>query len=176
MPDRPGASLAIFSKIAAQNIAVDMIVQNVGADGIADISFTVAKDELPTTLQAVEAAADELEAEGFSHDDDVARSRSSGWAWPRKPASPERCFTPWPTPDVNILMITHQRDQNLGAGQPRPGGQRRCGPCTEAFELDKESASTPTARPATPAAQPPRRHSGHDCDGRSSPGCSGWKT
>src|SRR4029077_329549 len=44
--DKPGTSLAIFSKVAAKAISVDMIVQNVGADGIADISFTVLKDDL----------------------------------------------------------------------------------------------------------------------------------
>ena len=41
VPDTPGTSLALFSKIAAKNISVDMIVQNVGADSKADISFTV---------------------------------------------------------------------------------------------------------------------------------------
>ncbi len=57
VPDRPGASLAIFSKIAARKIAVDMIVQNVGAEGKADISFTVDRDELLATLEAVDEAA-----------------------------------------------------------------------------------------------------------------------
>ena len=51
VPDKPGTSLALFSKIAAKNISVDMIVQNVGAGAKADISFTVPKDELATTLR-----------------------------------------------------------------------------------------------------------------------------
>ena len=41
VPDRPGAALSIFSKVAAKNIAMDMIVQNEAADGRADLSFTV---------------------------------------------------------------------------------------------------------------------------------------
>ena len=36
VPDRPGAALSVFSKVAAQNIALDMIVQNEAADGRAD--------------------------------------------------------------------------------------------------------------------------------------------
>ncbi|HEY5316291.1 MAG TPA: aspartate kinase, partial [Pirellulales bacterium] len=73
VPDNPGTSLAIFSKIAAKNISVDMIVQNVGADNKADISFTVLKDDLKATLRAVKEAADELGAEGVSHDDNVSK-------------------------------------------------------------------------------------------------------
>src|SRR5581483_6055787 len=73
VPDKPGTSLALFSKIAAKNISVDMIVQNVGADSKADISFTVLRDDLKATLKAVEQAADELGAEGFMHDDNVSK-------------------------------------------------------------------------------------------------------
>ena len=39
VPDVPGTSLEIFSRIAAKNISVDMIVQNVGESGKADISL-----------------------------------------------------------------------------------------------------------------------------------------
>src|SRR5688500_7855612 len=41
VPDRPGVSYSVFSKIAARRLPVDMIVQNVGAEGRANISFTV---------------------------------------------------------------------------------------------------------------------------------------
>src|SRR4051812_30990762 len=73
VPDKPGASHAIFSKIAARNVLVDMIVQNVGAQSRADISFTVLRDDLPVTLAAVKEATEELGAEGFNHDDNVAK-------------------------------------------------------------------------------------------------------
>ena len=51
VPDQPGVSHEIFSRIADRHVTVDMIVQNVGRDGKADISFTVPKDELAATLQ-----------------------------------------------------------------------------------------------------------------------------
>ena len=54
VPDHPGTSYAVFSKLAGVNVAVDMIVQNAGADGSADISFTVLEDDLPKALAAVE--------------------------------------------------------------------------------------------------------------------------
>ena len=53
VPDRPGTSLEVFSRISNRNVSVDMIVQNVGAEGRADISFTVLRDDLEPTLEAV---------------------------------------------------------------------------------------------------------------------------
>lgn len=54
LPDVPGTSLMVFDAIAKEKVTVDMIVQNVGANGEADISFTVPRDELPVTIEAVE--------------------------------------------------------------------------------------------------------------------------
>ena len=71
VPDRPGAALTIFSKVAAKNIAMDMIVQNVGNDGLANISFTVFREDLPATLTAVEQAISELGSGSVSYDDNV---------------------------------------------------------------------------------------------------------
>jgi len=47
VPDEPGISHRVFSAIAEQNIVVDMIGQNVGKDGRANIGFTVLHNELP---------------------------------------------------------------------------------------------------------------------------------
>jgi aspartate kinase len=40
VPDRPGIAYAILGPIADSNIDVDVIVQNVGVDGMTDLSFT----------------------------------------------------------------------------------------------------------------------------------------
>ncbi len=106
VPDRPGASLTIFSKIAAQAIAVDMIVQNVGADGIADISFTVDRDELPATLKAAEQAAEELGARGVSHDDDVAKVSIVGLGMAKQTGVARRMFRSLADAGINIQMIS----------------------------------------------------------------------
>jgi aspartate kinase len=47
VPDRPGIAAAIFGPLAAQNVNVDMIVQNVSDDGTTDMTFTVGKADLP---------------------------------------------------------------------------------------------------------------------------------
>src|SRR5436190_19295588 len=71
--DKPGSSLEIFSRIAAKNISVDMIVQNIGESGRADISFTVPQNELETALEAVRDAAKVVGAEGITSDANVAK-------------------------------------------------------------------------------------------------------
>jgi aspartate kinase len=106
VPDKPGTSLAIFSKIADQAISVDMIVQNVGADGIADVSFTVLKDDLRATLKAAEAAAHELRAQGVGHDDDVAKVSVVGLGMARQTGVARRMFRALADAGVNILMIS----------------------------------------------------------------------
>ncbi len=106
VPDKPGTSLAIFSKIAAKSISVDMIVQNVGADGIADVSFTVVKDDLRATLKAAEAAARELAAEGVAHDDDVAKVSVVGLGMAKQTGVARQMFRALADAGVNILMIT----------------------------------------------------------------------
>lgn len=106
VPDRPGTSMAIFSRIAARNIAVDMIVQNVGNDGRADISFTVVRDELAYTLQAVAQAAAELRAEGVSHDEEVAKVSVVGLGMATQTGVARRMFRALADAGVNIQMIT----------------------------------------------------------------------
>jgi aspartate kinase len=54
VPDRPGIAATIFGALAAQNVNVDMIVQNISADGTTDMTFTVGKADLPRAQLALE--------------------------------------------------------------------------------------------------------------------------
>lgn len=56
VPDRPGIAAAIFGTLSEQNVNVDMIVQNVSADGTTDMTFTVGKADLPRARAALDAA------------------------------------------------------------------------------------------------------------------------
>ena len=57
VPDTPGVAARIFKSLAGANINVDMIVQNVSAAGITDLSFTVAKDDIAKVRRLLEPAA-----------------------------------------------------------------------------------------------------------------------
>ena len=106
VPDRPGAAVTIFAKIAAKNIAVDMIVQNVADDGRTDISFTVVRDDLPATLKAVEDGVKELGAEGYTCDDEVSKISIVGLGMATQTGVAERMFRALAERGINIIMIT----------------------------------------------------------------------
>src|ERR687894_574925 len=57
VPDRPGVVHTLFHTIAAAQIVVDMIVQNVATEGTTEVSFTVAAGDLAETINAAESAA-----------------------------------------------------------------------------------------------------------------------
>ena len=106
VPDQPGVSQAVFAKLAAMNVAVDMIVQNVGAGGQADISFTVVEDDLAKALAAMQQAADELGAQGVSHDANVAKVSIVGLGMATQTGVADRMFRALADDGINIEAIT----------------------------------------------------------------------
>jgi aspartate kinase len=148
VPDKPGTSLALFSKIAAKNISVDMIVQNVGADSKADISFTVLRDDLRATLKAVNEAADELGAEGFTHDDNVSKVSVVGLGMAEQTGVAQKMFRALAESGVNILMITTS-EIKISVLVSRDQGLMALRTVHRVFELDKPPAEV----------SPPKTHS-----------------
>ena len=106
VPDVPGTSWEIFSRIAERNVTVDMIVQNVGAQGKANMSFTVPKDELATTLEAVQEAADVLGAFDVSSDDHVSKVSVVGLGMAEQSGVADRMFRALADGGINIEMVT----------------------------------------------------------------------
>ncbi|MCA9247971.1 MAG: aspartate kinase, partial [Planctomycetales bacterium] len=106
VPDRPGVSQAIFSAIAARNITVDMIVQNVGAAGRANISFTVLRSELPATLRVLDGLAASLGAAKVTHDDQVSKISVVGLGMAKQTGVADKMFRALANAGINITMIT----------------------------------------------------------------------
>lgn len=106
VPDIPGTSLEIFARIAARKIAVDMIVQNVGRNGRADISFSVPVGELRATLDAVRESAGVIGIERITHDENVSKVSVVGLGMARQTGVAHRMFRSLADAGVNIQMIT----------------------------------------------------------------------
>ncbi len=73
VPDRPGIAAAIFGPLSGAHVNVDMIVQNVSADGTTDMTFTVGRADLPRVQAAL---AESRAAIGYAEiltDPDVAK-------------------------------------------------------------------------------------------------------
>jgi len=74
VPDRPGAVATIFGPLAAANINVDMIIQNVGRDkGETDVTFTVPAADLLRAQTLLEAQKDAIGYNRIITDGKVAK-------------------------------------------------------------------------------------------------------
>ena len=71
--DRPGIAATIFGKLAEENINVDMIVQNISADGTTDMTFTIGKTDLPRTHAALLAIREQVGWTDVLEDPNVAK-------------------------------------------------------------------------------------------------------
>ncbi|MCS7468414.1 aspartate kinase [Stieleria sp. ICT_E10.1] len=106
VPDVPGMSLQIFSAIADKKIAVDMVVQNIGDGGKADVSFTVRRDDLQATLLALAPVIEAIGVEGVTHDDHVSKISVVGANMPDQAGVASEMFRALAGAGVNIQMIT----------------------------------------------------------------------
>ncbi len=71
--DRPGIAATIFGKLSEENINVDMIVQNIAADGTTDMTFTIGKTDLPRTNVALAEIRDQVGWSEVLEDPNVAK-------------------------------------------------------------------------------------------------------
>jgi len=73
VPDRPGIAATIFGALSEQNVNVDMIVQNISADGTTDMTFTVGKADLPRAHVALGGIKEVIAYKEILEDPDVAK-------------------------------------------------------------------------------------------------------
>jgi aspartate kinase len=135
VPDVPGTSLAIFSAIAAKKIAVDMVVQNVGREGRADISFTVPGGELNATLEALKKPAESLSALGITSDSEVSKVSVVGLGMATQTGVASKMFRSLADANVNIQMISTS-EIKISALVPREQAVAALRAVHAGFELD----------------------------------------
>ena len=73
VPDRPGIAAAIFGVLSEQHVNVDMIVQNISADGTTDMTFTVGKADLPRARTALAGLKSQINYTELLEDPNVAK-------------------------------------------------------------------------------------------------------
>jgi aspartate kinase len=73
VPDRPGVAAAVFGALTAENVNVDMIVQNISEDGMTDMTFTVGRSDLPRAQAALAAARPHIGYADLLADTNVAK-------------------------------------------------------------------------------------------------------
>ena len=147
VPDQPGSSHALFTQLAASGIAVDMIVQNVGQGGRADISFTVPADDLAEALELAGPVAKSLGATGLSHDGGLAKVSVVGVGMARAEGVAGRMFAALSKAGINVRMITTS-EIKISVLVDRNDGPAAVAAVHRAFGLEKETAQEDGDMPA----------------------------
>ena len=108
VPDRPGEAASIFDVIAANDINVDMIVQNVSevATGATDITFTLPMSDGAKAMEALHAAKDQIGFTEVRYDDKVGKVSVVGVGMRTHPGVTARFFKALAEAGINITMIS----------------------------------------------------------------------
>ena len=105
LADRPGVAAQIFGALADANLNVDTIIQNVGAVGGADVSFTVPLDELRPALATIEGIRDELGYRSVSSNDQIGKVTLVGAGMKSEPGVAAKMFQVLSDEGINLQMI-----------------------------------------------------------------------
>ncbi len=106
VPDRPGIAAQVFGAVAAENIAVDMIVQNISRDGYTDISFTLPRGDRVKAVAVLADVAKRIGAEGVQFDDRIAKVSIVGVGMRSHSGVAARLFSVLAGDRINIQMIS----------------------------------------------------------------------
>lgn len=106
VPDRPGLAFKVFSKLSANNINVDIILQSIGRNGTKDISFTVSQDNLAATMEILTPYVDLLGATSAVFDENVAKVSIVGAGMETHPGVAATMFEALYDANINIQMIS----------------------------------------------------------------------
>ena len=106
VPDRPGVAGRVFRPLADAGIHIDMIVQNVSAAGHTDISFTLPSADLALAQPILERLAAQVEAAGFTCDEDVGKVTLVGAGMRSHPGVAAGMFESLAEAGINIEIIS----------------------------------------------------------------------
>jgi aspartate kinase len=107
LPDHPGVSSAIFSRLADANVNVDMIVQShARTEGAANMEFTVGKRDAERAMQIVNGAKDAIGFKDVAVDDNVAKVSVIGVGMRSHAGVAKTMFGALAEKGVNIQVIS----------------------------------------------------------------------
>ncbi|SBV91873.1 Aspartokinase [uncultured Alphaproteobacteria bacterium] len=104
--DHPGIAAALFGPLAEASINVDMIVQNVSAEGHTDMTFTVPRSDLPRALKVLEAVRAKVDYRDLSHSDTVVKLSVIGVGMRAHAGVAQKMFAALAERGINILVIS----------------------------------------------------------------------
>ncbi|MBK6872860.1 MAG: aspartate kinase [Kineosporiaceae bacterium] len=108
VPDKPGKAAAIFEAVAASDVNLDMIVQNVSAaaTGLTDVSFTLPKSDGQKALTALNTHQSDIGFASLQYDDQIGKVSLIGAGMRSHPGVSAKFFAALAETGVNIEMIS----------------------------------------------------------------------
>jgi aspartate kinase len=107
VPDRPGVAYAILGPIADADIDVDVIVQNVGHDGMTDLSFTVHRSDYAKALKILKGQVQpHIRCRDVSGDERIAKVSIVGMGMRSHAGIAAQMFRTLAEEGINIQMIS----------------------------------------------------------------------
>ena len=104
--DRPGVAYSILGPVADEDIEVDMIVQNTGADGTTDFTFTVQRNDFERTRRIVRERVSQWGASEVTGDDRIVKISLVGVGMRSHAGIASRMFQALAAENINIQMIS----------------------------------------------------------------------
>ncbi|QDU09185.1 aspartate kinase [Gimesia aquarii] len=105
LPDSPGICSRLFSVVAEGGVSVDMIVQNMGEEEQAHLSFTVPRTSLEKSLELVEPLLSEWGEAEVSHEAEIAKLSVVGIGLRSHTGVGQSMFHALAESNINIQMI-----------------------------------------------------------------------
>lgn len=106
VPDRPGIAYQILGPVGDANVDIDMIVQNVGQDGLTDFSFTVHRNDYAKTLDVLKKVATHIKAREVQGGDKIAKVSIVGVGMRSHAGIASTAFRTLAEEGINIQMIS----------------------------------------------------------------------
>ena len=105
IPDKPGSVAEIFEALGSKGVGVDMIVQNIGRAGMANLTFTVAKDDAPKAEKILQQTCSKLGA-SVSLTGDIAKVSVVGIGMRSNSGVAATFFSALAKENINVQLIT----------------------------------------------------------------------
>jgi len=106
VPDTPGVAYEIVGPIGDANIEVDMIIQNVAADGTTDFTFTVHRNEYKKALKVLNEVSKKLGAREVVGDDTIVKISLVGVGMRSHAGVAGKMFKTFANEGINLKMIS----------------------------------------------------------------------
>ena len=107
VPDRPGIAYAILGPIADANIDVDVIVQNVGHDGMTDMTFTVHRNDYARAVKILKSQVQpHIKCRDITGDEKIAKVSIVGLGMRSHAGIAAQMFRTLAEEGINIQMIS----------------------------------------------------------------------